>query len=161
MLTQTTLSAIRALIYISRSRERILSPRSIATALEESPTYMAKIVRQLVKAGILRAVKGVKGGVQIGRPPGEVSLLAVVEACQGVLVGDFCEGVADLGSTCAYHKAMAELHEAMTGVLSRWSVAQLMENLKPRARAARRLTCRLRWTAAEPAFAPGIPRRGH
>jgi Rrf2 family protein len=152
MLTKTSLSAIRALIYLGYSRNSVLPPSHIAEALEESPTYLAKITRQLVKAGLLRAVRGAKGGVQFGRPPGEISLLEIVQACQGVIVGDFCEDMRDTRGTCAFHEAMADLHEATTGVLRRWSLAELIDRPKPQKRVAGGLACRLRWAEAERAM---------
>lgn len=128
MITKTSLSAIRALMYISRHEEDgPLSPRKIGQDLSESPTYMAKVTRHLVKAGILRAEKGVKGGVRLSRRPQEITMLEVVQACQGTLVGDYCQANCDNASVCAYHRAAAELHEAISGVLSRWTLAQLLK----------------------------------
>lgn len=160
MLTKTSLSAIRALTYLGRSRHAILPPRLIAAALDESPTYLAQIMRRLVKAGLLRAVKGVKGGVQFSRPPGEISLLAIVEACQGVTVGDYCRDGRHAGSACAYHQAMVELHKAITGVLSRWNLAQVIDRPKPHRHVAGRLACRLSWEEAEPGSARESRPRG-
>ena len=128
MITKTSLSAIRALLYISRHEDGDpLSPRKIGEELKESPTYMAKVTRHLVKAGILRAEKGVKGGVRLSRRPQDITMLEVVQACQGTLVGDYCQAVCDHASVCAYHRAAEELHAAISGVLSRWTLAQLMK----------------------------------
>ncbi len=87
---------------------------------------MAKVTRHLVKAGLLRADRGVKGGVWLNRPAESITLLAIVEACQGSLVGDYCQPGCDLNLVCSYHKAAAELHDAISGVLSRWTLAQLL-----------------------------------
>jgi Rrf2 family protein len=128
MITKTSLSAIRTLLYISRRDDGdSLSPRKIAEELKESPTYMAKVTRHLVKAGILRAEKGVKGGVRLSRQPKDITMLEVVQACQGTLVGDYCQAVCDHASVCAYHRAAEELHTAISGVLSRWTLAQLLK----------------------------------
>lgn len=128
MITKTSLSAIRALLYISRHEDGDpLSPRKIGKELKESPTYMAKVTRHLVKAGILRAEKGVKGGVRLSRRPQDITMLEVVQACQGTLVGDYCQAVCDHASVCAYHRAAEELHAAISGVLSRWTLAQLLK----------------------------------
>ncbi len=127
MLTKTSLSAIRALMYISRHEtDGALSPRKIGQDLQESPTYMAKISRHLVKAGLLRAEKGVKGGVRMAKRPVEITLLEVVQACQGTLVGYYCQRSCDLSLTCTYHQAAVELQDAISGVLSRWTLAQLL-----------------------------------
>ena len=128
MINKTTLLAIRALIHIGRQQGKaVRSPRQIAAVLDESPTYLAKVTRLLVKAGILRAEKGAHGGVYLGRTPSEVLLLEVVEACQGVIVGDYCRPGCDKRMTCSYHAAAEELRAAIVGVLSQWTLAKLME----------------------------------
>lgn len=95
--------------------------------LGESPTYLAKVVRHLVKSGILEAEKGVKGGVRLVKPPAQVTLLDVVESCQGMIVGDYCRSSRPDPTVCAFHRAAVELHQAMTTVLGRWTLAQLLE----------------------------------
>jgi Rrf2 family protein len=132
MLTKTSISAIRALTYLGVcDAQEPVSPRSIAEELGESPTYLAKVMRHLVKSGILRAHRGVAGGVTFGRQTEQISLLSIVQACQGTILGDFCEEADDLAKTCAFHQAGAELHQAIVGVLSRWNLAQLIEKPHP------------------------------
>lgn len=132
MLTGTSLSAIRVLIHIARNGNgKALSPRRIAEALGESPSYLSKVSRSLVKAGILRAEMGAKGGVRLGRPPSRITLLAIVEACQGAIAGDFCPGDHAPERTCSYHRAATELRRAIVKVLSRWSLAHLMNQPRP------------------------------
>lgn len=132
MLTKTSLSAIRALVYLGQSApEGPISPRLMAERMGESPSYLAKVTRQLARSGILRAHRGVSGGVTLSRRPEEVSLLAIVEACQGPILTDFCEDGADLAQTCAFHQAAAELHDAIVGVLSKWTLAELLAKPRP------------------------------
>jgi Rrf2 family protein len=131
VITKTSLLAIRALLYLAQQGPSVIvSPKRIAQVLGDSPTYLAKVARLLVKVGILRAEKGVKGGVQLNQPPDKVTLLAIVEACQGNIVGNYCQMECDLSLTCAYHQAAAELHQAIVDVLGRWTLSQLV--LKPR-----------------------------
>lgn len=132
MLTQTTITAVRILIHLGRERATdVTSLKETATKLDESPTYLAKIVRHLVRAGILRAHKGKAGGVVLYRSPETVTLLSVVEACQGTIHGDFCQDVSDLSKTCAFHRAAAELHQAIAGVLTRWTLADFIKRSYP------------------------------
>jgi Rrf2 family protein len=128
MLNKTSISAIRALVYLSeQGAVTCLSPRRIAEALDDSPTYLAKSLRHLVKAGILRAEKGVRGGVRLARRPDEVTLLAVFEACQGAIIGDFCQSSRPDHTHCNFHRAAMELHDVIKGVLSKWTLAHLIE----------------------------------
>ncbi len=133
MLTKTTISAIRTLTYLGlHAGDKVpLSPRYLAEELGESPTYLAKVVRHLVKVGILRASRGVAGGVVLSKAPEQVTLLAIVEACQGAVLANFCEDAGRLSQTCAFHRAAVELHEAIMGVLSRWTLADLVRKPAP------------------------------
>lgn len=132
MLTKTSVSAIRALMHLGLSAGGSpVTPRLMAEQLGESPSYLAKVARQLARAGILRAHRGVSGGVTLNLPPEDITLLAIVEACQGAILPDFCEDRADLAKTCAFHQAAAELHDAIVHVLSRWTLAKLLENPRP------------------------------
>ncbi|MFN7938017.1 MAG: Rrf2 family transcriptional regulator [Bryobacteraceae bacterium] len=128
MFTKTAMSALRALIYLASRREpfAIESHRRIAEQLGESPTYMAKVAGLLVKAAILHAEKGVNGGVRLSRPANEITLLDVIESCQGAVVGDYCRPGRDPQTTCGFHHAAEELHHAVTGVLRKWTVARVM-----------------------------------
>jgi len=126
MITKTSLLATRALLCLVRDQNDVAtSPRSIATHLGESQTYMAKVLRSLVKAGILRAEHGSKGGVLLNRRPDEITLLAVVEACQGAIAANYCEDIEDLETACAFHRAAVELRASIIAVLSRWTVEHL------------------------------------
>jgi Rrf2 family protein len=132
MITKTSKSAIGALIYLGRSSQTLHSPRQMAEALGESPTYLAKVLGHLVRAGILRATRGAKGGVQLNRPPSQISALSIVEACQGILVGNYCQTTCNPEEACAYHQAALELQQAIVSVLSKWTLARLMEHPRPR-----------------------------
>ena len=128
MLSKTTISALRALIYLARQGDRsCMSPRRIAEALDESPTYLAKSLRHLVKKGILRAEKGVHCGVRLGKQPTDVTLLSIVEACQGAIVSEFWQPSRQSPSYCGFRRATLDLHDAITGVLSRWTLARFLE----------------------------------
>jgi Rrf2 family protein len=152
MLTKTSRSAIRLLTYLGlQGAGEPLSPRFLAEQLGESPTYLAKIARRLVRAGILRAHRGVAGGMVLRRPTTEISLLAIVEACQGAILGDFCEDASDLAKTCAFLRACAELHWAIVGVLSRWTLAEFVQEPRPRGLLEKSVPC---WLEPTPQVAP-------
>jgi len=126
MLSGTTLSALRALIFVAQKAPAVLPPRKIAAELGESPTYLSKVTTQLVKAGVLRAEKGAKGGVQLARPAAEITMLDVVEACQGAVVGAYCQAKCKPHEVCAFHEAAKQLETAICDTLQRSSLADLL-----------------------------------
>jgi Rrf2 family protein len=152
MLTKTSRSAIRLLTYLGQlGTSEPISPRALAEQLGESPTYLAKVARHLVKAGILQAQRGVTGGMVLNRAPETITMLAIVEACQGTILGDFCDEAPDLAKTCAFHQACAELHDAIVGVLSRWTLAQFIQKPRPIGMPNKRIPC---WLEPTPQVVP-------
>jgi len=47
------------------------------------------------------------------------------------VVGDYCTAGYNLQLTCAYHRAAVELHQAIVGILGRWTLAHLLEKPVP------------------------------
>lgn len=144
MLTKTSLAAIQLLALLARNGSRSpVSPRALARQLRASPTYLAKVAHLLVKADLLRAHRGARGGVVLSKQPDRIALLDVIEVCQGKILGDYCEGEASLDLVCAYHRAMLEVHEATTSVLNRWTVADIAAKPLPDESLHDRVECRM------------------
>ena len=127
MITGTSLSALRTLIHLGQVSPTVVPPRRIAEELGESPTYLSKVTTQLVKSGILRSERGVNGGVQLARPAAEITMLAIVEACQGTIVGGYCRSVCRPSQVCAFHHAAQQLETAIRETLERWTLEHLLQ----------------------------------
>lgn len=128
MLTKTTRAGIQTLLYLAlNSGDEPASPRAMATALGCSPTYLSKVTGQLVRAGVLHAHKGAKGGVTLSRTPRQINLLDIVQALQGPVLGDYCPTGMPTGMVCRFHQAMYALHQATLEVLSKWTLADMAE----------------------------------
>jgi Rrf2 family protein len=80
-LTRQADYALRCVLEVAR-HER-LSAAEIARRQGLSPSFVAKIVSTLARAGILETHRGAAGGVQLGRPATEIALLDVVQAVEG------------------------------------------------------------------------------
>jgi Rrf2 family protein len=133
MLSHTSETGIRALIYLSLAgSDRPTPPRLIAEAIRCSPTYLLKVLRLLARAGILRSRKGARGGVWLAHPPEQITLRQIVEACQGLIVGNYCQALGGGGiGVCGFHRAMQEVHDATVKTLSRWTLADLVRQPAP------------------------------
>lgn len=128
MLTQTTETAIRVMIFFASTRPtEPVSVRQLGDAVGGSPTYLAKTLRDLVRARLLESFRGTAGGVKLGAAPEDVTLLAIVEAAQGPLIESYCRTAPADYETCPFHRAMLELRSAAIDVLSKWTLAALAE----------------------------------
>src|SRR5258708_9744462 len=45
--------------------------------------FLAKIFQSLVRAGLVKSVRGTGGGFMLSRPPKEITVLEVIEAIEG------------------------------------------------------------------------------
>jgi len=126
LITKTTELGIKTLIYLAlNTSSKPIPPRIIAEKLGASPTYMQKISNQLVKANILRAHRGSKGGVVLSKPIEEITLLMILEACQGRILPDYCQETDTPEFTCAFHYTMLKLNDSFMEILSNCTLADL------------------------------------
>jgi Rrf2 family protein len=144
VLTKTSETAVRALLFIVQSGgDSPIPPGKIAEHLGASPSYMAKISTLLVKADILETFRGMYGGVRLSHPPKEIRLLEIVEACQGKILGDYCQDHPRMKEVCAYHRAMSELQGGIVKVLEGWTLADLAAKPGPSPALRGAVPCRM------------------
>src|SRR5689334_568918 len=60
-----------------------VSAAQLAEYFGVRPAYLAKQLQSLVRAGILSATTGPRGGFRLARPPSEITLFDVVAAVDG------------------------------------------------------------------------------
>jgi Rrf2 family protein len=145
MLTQTSELAVKALMLMALSPgEGPFTPQAIAGRVGCSPAYLAKTLGQLARQGILRSRRGAQGGVELSRPAHEITLLDIVETCQGLMVTNYCDAIGDAtGPVCAFHRAMWEVREATRETLARWTLADLVAQPVPTGKLAGNGQCRV------------------
>jgi Rrf2 family protein len=60
-----------------------LPARRLAEFYGLPEAYLAKLLKALVRAGLLRATTGPRGGFRLARPPEEITVAEVVDAVEG------------------------------------------------------------------------------
>lgn len=128
LLTKTTELAIQVLVSMATTAgQEVVRPRQLAERLHESPSYMAKVLQILSQQGLLKSYRGKAGGYALAKAPSDISLLEVVEICQGSIAANYCKPLtkAQLARSCGYHRAMHELQQAVKKSLGRWTIARI------------------------------------
>ncbi|REJ92560.1 MAG: Rrf2 family transcriptional regulator [Planctomycetota bacterium] len=85
MFSQTQEYALRAVTYLASHQEE--GPAGAKRIAEETlvpPSYLAKVLQQLSRAGILASRRGVRGGFELRRNPDDLTVLEVVNAVDPV-----------------------------------------------------------------------------
>ncbi len=76
--------AVCILILLARLPSRaVLKSESISERLEVSPSYLKKLMRVLVRAGLVNSTPGVKGGFSLAKNPEEITLYDIFQAVEG------------------------------------------------------------------------------
>lgn len=98
------------------------------------PPTVQKVVSLLSRAGLLRATRGVGGGLQLARPAAAITLADIVEAVEGPIVLTPCveRGRHDcaLESSCSVRPHWGAVNEALRGALADVPLTRLAQPLR-------------------------------
>jgi len=109
--------AIRAILDLARiPAGKLTQTREIAYRQEIPEKYLPTIIRTLVRAGLIRTLRGSHGGVSLSRPSEEITLRDVVEAIDGPILLNRCHirpGECSVGASgvCSLHEFWEKMVE--------------------------------------------------
>ena len=91
--------------------------------------YLTKILGLLARAGLVTSVRGKHGGYVLARPPGQITILDVVEAVEGPIVLNFCQHEPSLceQGACRVRPVWAQLQKTIRGKLGSLTLAGCLE----------------------------------
>ena len=94
LLLQTDYS-LRTLMFLATRAER-QTVEGIATFFQISVPHVAKVVNQLARIGFVRSIRGVGGGLELAKPPEQITIGEVVRVVEGNVHLLECQGVEDV-----------------------------------------------------------------
>jgi len=89
-LSKLTDYATVILSHIARDKMRVHAALEIAEATGIAQPTASKILKILVKAGILSSLRGAKGGYRLARPPERITVASVIGALEGPIALTEC-----------------------------------------------------------------------
>jgi Rrf2 family iron-sulfur cluster assembly transcriptional regulator len=112
----------------SRPSGSIVQTREIAAAQDAPEGYLAKVVQSLARAGVLRTVRGNRGGIVLARPAAEISVREVCEAIEGPTMFHRCDQRVEpcVTGPCATHAFWARVEAMLTRELESTTFAALV-----------------------------------
>ncbi len=132
--SKTCEHAIRALAYLaSRPAGDLCLVDEIAEAEDLPRPFTSKILRDLVRAGLLTSSRGPGGGYALARDPEDVSLLEIQQIIDGAGNLDRCVvGLAACNefAPCPLHDEFKPLREKIRTYLSGTTLEQMSKALK-------------------------------
>ena len=83
--------------------------------------YLEQLLGNLRRTGLIHSVRGAQGGYQIARPPGEITILDVIDAMEGPLELSECmtdEGHCDRSCQCPVRRVWQKLTDSINRELA-------------------------------------------
>jgi len=108
-ITKQTDYGIVLLTHLASQPERQLNAPELASETQLPLPMVSKILKLLVREGLLLSHRGVKGGYSLARHPGEISMAEIIAALEGPIAITEC---IDESSDCS--------HERLCPVRSNW-----------------------------------------
>jgi Rrf2 family protein len=131
--------ALHCCVVLTSVAEPVPAAR-LARLHEVSPTYLAKQLQALSRAGLVHSVQGKSGGYVLTRSPAAITLLDIVEAVDGPDPAFVCTEIRQRGplatpaesctTPCPIARAMATAESARRAALSSVSIADLAEQVE-------------------------------
>ena len=112
--------------------------KDIATSQEISPHYLEQIVIVLKAAGLVKSIRGAKGGITLAKPPSQIRLEEALQALEGSTAPVECVDdarVCSRSSFCVTRDIWIEMKRAMNGVLESMSLQDLVERQRRKEKA--------------------------
>ena len=128
ILSKTTSYGIRALAYIASQPEpRLLGLQEIAAHENTPPAYLRKILGELRRHRLLRSVKGIHGGYELGRSAEEITLWEVFKVLEPDPYMDTCilgNRVCSPDAACAFHNDWQKVRKELVALLETRTISE-------------------------------------
>src|ERR1035438_8647960 len=132
--SRTAEYAIRAFVNLAQVQDgKYAMVKNIAEQEDIPAHFLAKILQQLARKGLLRSSKGPTGGFALRVDPSEIRLLDIVEALDGLAPYQQCaSGLSECNDDmpCSMHDSWVALRSRIMDYLGKNSIADLAKALE-------------------------------
>lgn len=113
---------------------RLTTAAEVADATHLAQPTVSKLLKSLVRAGLVVSTRGVQGGYALARPPEAISAAEIIDALEGPVAITECSataGVCDLSSYCRVGHAWQRINVSIRRALHEVSLADLQGSSAP------------------------------
>ncbi len=116
--------------YLAKENDRLHAVSEIAGQTRVSAPTVSKVLKRLVREGLVVSHRGAKGGYSLARQPARISMVEIIDALEGPL------GLTECGSTpglcvqeslCSIRTNWQRINRAVRQALASVSLAEMAE----------------------------------
>lgn len=126
---------LRAALEVARARDgQLVTRRTIASSVDAPESVLAQPLSKMVRAGILVAHAGPRGGYRLAVPARDISIHDIVFAIDGEERPERCvlhEGACSWKGACPFHEFLATAQERFLDTLRATSLADVLIGFAP------------------------------
>lgn len=132
-LTQATDYSFRTIYYLASQEKGVITSAQDIADHEVIPfRFLLKIMRPLIKAGLVKSHRGTTGGYSLAKSPQEIFLLDIVVAVEGPVSINRCLDKAEYCSKnftkhCPFHQVLGEVQKLITDKFSQVTINDLLQ----------------------------------
>ncbi|MBM3739032.1 MAG: Rrf2 family transcriptional regulator [Acidobacteria bacterium] len=134
--------AIRAFVYLASTPPgKYAMVKQIAEESDIPSHFLAKILQQLARKGLLKSSKGPTGGFALAQPPAETTLCQIVDTVDGLNDYKRCLGgrtECNDQAPCGLHDSWKHMRSSIIEYLERTSIEAVAASLEQKRRALAR-----------------------
>jgi len=108
----------------------VLSATELAEASGLEATTVSKVLKPLAQAGLVEGLRGVHGGYRLAHPPGEISLVQIIEAMEGPLAITECsqqDSQCGIAHQCGARANWRLINDVVADALRGMTLAQMLQ----------------------------------
>ena len=116
------------LAILAADRSRLLTAGALSTRTHIAAPTVAKLLKQMHRAGLVNSTRGTHGGYQLARDPENISAASILDALEGPIALTECSagsGHCGIEHTCSVGRTWQRLSVAVRRSLSEITLAQL------------------------------------
>lgn len=133
MISQTAEYALRAIVDLAFHHDESRTTQEVSQATQVPTDYLAKILQDLSRGGLVRSQRGPGGGFSLTRSPASISVFDVLEAVDPVQRIRACPlGLkAHAKSLCPLHRRLDEAMARVEQVFRKTTIAEVTAEPDP------------------------------
>ncbi len=130
IITRNTDYAVRALCFIAKSKEEVVSVSTLVNQLRIPRPFLRQILQRLNKKGILKSYKGAGGGFKLAILPKQIFLADLINIFQGRMGLNECifkKKICPNKNICVLRDRINAIEDEVISELSLITIASLLK----------------------------------
>ncbi len=122
------------LTYVASHSGATHNARDIAREVRLPLPVVSKVLKQLVREGLLVSHRGIKGGYSLARDPGDITVAQIIRALEGPIAVTECTDSSrsdcDIETRCPVRTNWFMINQAIHGALEKITLSEMTQPLR-------------------------------